>query len=138
MSTIPITDNALIIRTDFSDEAVWESLCAEAREPEEPFVFNLEFLDDSGHNGATVEQLIAALPAGYPYSFLMVADTTAMRQPDHPLLVVDLADEPGRTFRCVPSQLAAIENNLSIGNMGFDEFAKAVDEEGVFHGISGM
>jgi hypothetical protein len=59
----------------------------------------------------------------------------AVLQPDHPLLVIDLQGEPGREFRAIPSQIQAIENNLSIANMGFEEFAEAVDASGVFRGF---
>jgi hypothetical protein len=36
----------------------------------------------------------------------------------------------------IPSQIQGIENNLSIGNMVFEEFATAVDERGVFRGFT--
>jgi hypothetical protein len=29
----------------------------------------------------------------------------------------------------------SVENNLSIGNMDFDEFANAVDKDGIFRGF---
>jgi hypothetical protein len=55
-----------------------------------------------------------------------------MTAAEHHLLVIDLAREPGREFRAVPSAIQSIENNLSIANMDFAEFAGAVDEDGVF------
>jgi hypothetical protein len=30
----------------------------------------------------------------------------------------------------------SVENNLSLSNMGFEEFAESVDEDGVFRGFS--
>jgi hypothetical protein len=42
---------------------------------------------------------------------------------------------PGRTFRVIPSEAWGVENNLSISNMGFAEFADAVDDRGVFRGF---
>jgi hypothetical protein len=50
-------------------------------------------------------------------------------------LVVDLDETPGRTFRVVPSEAWGVENSLSLANMGFEEFAEAVDEHGVFRGF---
>jgi len=41
-----------------------------------------------------------------------------------------------REFRAIPSQIQAIENNLSEANMGFEEFAEAVAKGGVFRGFS--
>jgi hypothetical protein len=34
-----------------------------------------------------------------------------------------------------PRKTESIENNLSIGNMGFEEFAEAVDRDGTFRGF---
>jgi hypothetical protein len=66
---------------------------------------------------------------------VFVADQMALTNPEHPILVVDLQDEPGRTFRVIPLALGEVENNLSIANMGFDEFAEATDESGIFRGL---
>jgi hypothetical protein len=48
---------------------------------------------------------------------------------------MDLCNRRGRTFRAIPSQIQGIENNLSIANMDFYEFADWVDEDGVFRGF---
>jgi hypothetical protein len=46
--------------------------------------------------------------------------------------VVDLLDEPGRTFRAIPPAIQAIDNNLAIANTYFSEFAEKFDLDGVF------
>lgn len=135
---IPTSENALLIRTDFSDQSAWRKLKTAASEPEDPFIFWMEVVDDRANSGATVEQLIAALPEDYPHRFLVVADGAAITQPDYPLLVVDLLEERGRRFRAVAAQIASIDSNLSIGNMDFEEFAELADEGGVFRGIPEM
>jgi hypothetical protein len=135
---IPTAENALLIRTDFADQDAWQKLKAAVSEPEDPFIFAMEIVDDRANSGATVEQVMAALPEDYPHSFIVVADSTAISQPDYPLLVVDLLEERGRQFRAVAAQIASIDNNLSIANMGYEEFAGLVDESGVFRGIPGM
>ncbi len=134
---IPSSENAVLIRTDFSDESAWQKLTKVVSEPSEPFIFNMEIINDRSNSGATVGQLMEGLPEGYPHSFMVVADSRAISEPDYPLLVVDLFEEPGREFRAVAVEVAAIENNLSIANMGFEEFAELVDETGVFRGIPG-
>ena len=58
-----------------------------------------------------------------------------LTHPDRPIVVIDLFGEPGRTFRVIPSEIWSIENNLSIGNMDFDEFADSVDPDGIFRGF---
>jgi hypothetical protein len=98
----------------------------------------MQIVDDSANNGATVEQLMASLAEDYPHSFMVVADGHAISQPDYPLLVVDLLEQRGRQFRAVAARVASIDNNLSIANMGFEEFVGLVDESGVFRGIPGM
>jgi hypothetical protein len=135
MKEIPVTDMPLIIRTDFSDQAEWENICESVQEPTEFFEFNMEFLDKRDYDGAKKGQLLKAVPEDYPHGFMVVADGAAISQPEHPLLVVDLLDKPGHEFRALASQLQSIENNLSTGNMSFEEFAASVDDTGVFRGF---
>jgi hypothetical protein len=134
---IPPSENALLIRTDFSDENAWQKLLTTLRDPPDPFIFNMEVVDNGANSEATVEQLMEALPEAYPHSFIVVADSVAILQPEHPLLVVDLLKERGRQFRSVAAQVPSIDNNLSISNMDFEEFAELVDDAGVFRGIPG-
>ena len=135
MKKMPATENALLIRTDFADEAAWKKLLKTVRKPADPFMFNMEIVGNKEYSGATVEQLMEALPDDYPHSFMVVADKAATSQPDYPLLVVDVLEQRGRQFRAVAAEIAAIDNNLSIANMGFEEFAGQVDEGGVFRGL---
>lgn len=58
-----------------------------------------------------------------------------MGMSQHPLLVIDLYEEPGRFFRAVPSTIQAIQNNLSIANMDFEDFSKHVDSSGILRGF---
>ena len=51
---------------------------------------------------------------------------------DSPILVIDLYTEVGREFRALPRTIQAIENNLSIANMDFREFADSTDSDGIF------
>jgi hypothetical protein len=131
----PVTDDPIVLRTDFSNPAAWEKICATIREPVKDFYANVEFVDDPQFEGVTNNELLRLVPEGYLHSFLIVVDETAASQSDHPLLVVDLIEEPGREFRAIPSQIQAIENSLSGANMGFEEFAESVDQDGVFRGF---
>ncbi|HET9589969.1 MAG TPA: hypothetical protein VFO91_14385 [Anaerolineales bacterium] len=137
MKPIPQTENPLIIRTDFSDRAVWEEICAIVRMPVGIFGFraNVEFLDDVAYADLTKSQLLELLPSDYDHTLLIVADKNAISLPDHPLLVIDLHEGSGNEFRALPSRIQGIENNLSIANMDFEEFAGSVDEDGVFRGF---
>ena len=49
--------------------------------------------------------------------------------------LIDLWQRDGRTFRVVPSEMASVENNLSLANMDWKEFAEQVDPDGIFRGL---
>ncbi len=94
-------------------------------------------VDDREYQAATTEEL-EELAAGVSQSPLMfIVDETAVSRPDHPILVVDLFQVPGRSFRTIPSQVFAIESNLSIANADWEDFAELVDDDGVFRGLGG-
>ncbi len=134
MKTLPMTEDALVLRTDFSDQAVWDAICATIRSADagDEFVAYVDFVDDPAYQGLTTPQILDLLPEDYDHSFLVIVDGETVASPETPVLVVDLYEERGREFRAVASELHQIENNLSIANMDFADFAEAVDEDGVF------
>ena len=137
MKPIPESQAALVIRSDFSDQEAWEAIGAAILQlTEEGFGAQVELVDDAAYRGLTMEQLLDLIPEGdeRPF-FLMVVDDVSVRSPEHPILVVDLWHEPGREFRAIPAAVQSIENNLSIANIDFAEFADAADEDGVFRGF---
>ncbi len=69
------------------------------------------------------------------HSFVIVVDRTAITHPEHAVLVIDLFADANPTLRALPSTVQAIENNLSIANMDFEEFAAAAEDDGVFRGF---
>lgn len=139
MKPIPDPEQAPVIRTDFSDQVIWEKVCAEIQKPVGVLQFRayMEFIDDPQYADLNRDQLLELLPPGYNHSFIIVADRMALTHPEHPLLVIDLFDKPRRDFRAIPAKIQGIENNLSIANMDFDEFADAADADGIFRGFPG-
>ena len=140
LKKIPITQNSPVLRTDFSNETAWESICLGIREPVRGFSAYVDFISDPDFNGLTIEQLPACVPEDlqdFVRTFMFIVDHIALTHPDHPILVVDLYDEPGRAFRVIPSAMWGVENNLSIANIDFDDFANAVDQDGIFRGFPG-
>jgi hypothetical protein len=138
MKPLPDTPEALVLRTDFSDDATWRAVCeaSSAPSPGDGFLANLTFVEDRAFEAAAVADLLAAAAAASQYrTFMFVADGVTMREAEHPVLVIDLADQPGRSFRVIPSEMWSVENNLSLANMDFDEFADAVDAAGIFRGF---
>jgi hypothetical protein len=132
------TENCPVIRTDFDNQDAWDTICKLIRMPvhdeRQDFFAYVEFIDDPDFRDLTVEELIECIPDQYCHTFVFVVDKAATQAPELPILVVDLGDEIGRTFRAIPSKIQVIENNLSISNMAFAEFDDDVDEDGVFRG----
>ena len=126
-----------MLRTDFSDDSAWRAVCAAIRpSPGDGFLREPDLVEDRSFEAAAVADLIAAAAAAGQYrAFMFVVDGVTIRDADHPVLVIDLADQPGRTFRVIPSEMWSVENNLSLANMDFDEFAEAVDASGIFRGF---
>jgi hypothetical protein len=133
VSPLPATRCALVVRTDFSDDAAWRSVVDAMLAPtEEDFQASLDLLDDPAYRDQTTAQLVGQVPEDYEHSFLIVVDALTINAPRHPVVVVDLYEDPGRVFRAVPRAVQAIENNLSIANMDFADFADSVDDSGIF------
>ena len=133
MKPLPISDQALVLRTSFSDDGAWNAVCAAIRQPVDGFFAYVDFVDDAAFDGVSVQELVE-FGRHDSRSFIIVADHTTMTSNDHTLLVVDLLEESGRTFRATPAQIQTIENNLSIANVDFREFAEASGPDGVFRG----
>jgi hypothetical protein len=136
---LPKTKNPLVVRTDFEQRHGWEMICRLIRAPiyvpGDTFHANVQFLEDVAFRGLDTEDLLARVPSDYRHSFLCVVDNTTTTHPAFPILMVDLRRNRGRSFRAIPSTIQAIENNLSISNMDFSEFAAATDQDGIFRGF---
>jgi hypothetical protein len=136
MNMLPPSDATLLVRTDFSDQKAWEALRTAVGSPtEEGFMATVEVLDDRAYQDLTTEQILGLVPEDHQYRLLAVADKTTMSSSEMPLLVIDLFEEPWGVIRVIASEFWSIENNLSLANMDFDEFAGAVDEDGIFRGF---
>lgn len=127
---------SLVLRTDFGDEQVWEAvqmtIDASCEYPCATYVSDLAYADvdiqallDADANADDEDKVF----------YLFLADEITMTDAEHPLLAVDLADEPGRTFWVLPRWYIDISANLCIANMDFDEFADAVDSSGTYRGL---
>jgi len=139
MKQLPNLEDSLLLRADFSDDAAWKSLCETVQRPnEDGFRAYVECISDPAFDGLSPAQLVELAPQGEQcgkHTFAFVADRTTFASPERPVLVVDLYDEPGRTFRVIPHEMWGVENNLSIANMDYSEFADEVDPDGVFRGF---
>lgn len=127
---------SLVLRTDFSDERAWDAVRAALDAAGDHSLAT--YVSDRRFSVVDVralaeEEAVAEEDDQIIYVFL--ADATTMEDPAHPLLAVDLADEPGRTFRVPARWFPDVSANLSIANMDFAEFADAADESGTYRGF---
>ena len=92
-------------------------------------------VDDETFDGVPWEQLRAVLQAtGEHAAVLFVADNEAMREP-YPVRVVDLSTEGRLPFRCAATRLSSVDSNLNLANWDWEEFATAVDGDGLYRGF---
>ncbi|WP_407666879.1 DUF6924 domain-containing protein [Nakamurella alba] len=130
-----IGNGADLVRTSFDTgtDAAFDAVCAESLAPRSadgddptPSVAGIECVDDPANEGMTAADLVRGAEESFS-TFVVIADRITLTDPSHPVLVVDLAEEPGRAFRAAPAMLWDLDANLSIGNMWFSEFADAAD-----------
>lgn len=136
VKNLPADGAALVIRTDFSDDAAWGSIRAKIEAPVDTFLADVQFIEDEEYRDISKAGLLTLL-AGSNRTFVMVVDRVATLPPDNAVLVINLFADPGREFRAIPSQIQSVENNLSLANMDFVEFDESVGEDGVFRGFEG-
>lgn len=141
---LPVSSVPLLVRTAFDDDAAWGSVLDGVATPsEDEFLATVAVVDDAAYRDLPIERLRSLLPAGEYVTFFFVADAQAQAGVDHPLLVVPVRqpkspflDEPPRApFRVAVTSLWSVENNLSIANMDWADYATAVDHDGVFRGF---
>jgi len=130
-----------VVRADFTDDAAWDEIREKIAEPtEEGFRADVDFLEDRALTGLDEAAIVTGYPRAYPQEYrhpvLFVVDAVAVSAPDHPVLVVNLnARVDARPFRALPRQVQSVQNNLSLANMDFVEFANAAGADGVFRGF---
>jgi hypothetical protein len=141
VADLPHTWSVPVVRADFGDDGVWDQLKDEISSPtDEGFVAYVEFVEDRALAGLDATAIAAAYPRAYPHRYrhpvVFVVDALTVSCPERPVLVVNLNEgEQTGPFRALPRQVQAIENNLSIANMDFFEFARAAGPDGVFRGF---
>jgi hypothetical protein len=141
MAELPETWSVPVVRADFTDDAAWEGIREEiAESTEEGFGADVDFVEDRALTGLDEAAIAAGYPRRYPHEYqhpvLFVVDAVAVSTPEHPVLVVNLnAGVDARPFRARPRQVQSIQNNLSLVNMDYVDFAASANADGVFRGF---
>lgn len=134
---LPSIESVPLVRTDFSNDDAWAATWNQVASPRhfsggDTFTANVESVDNAAFAELTPAQLVELVPPGAPWAILLIADTTTMESAEHHVLVADLDDDSrGRTFRATPPAVQEIENNLSLANMDWEDFAGSTDDDGV-------
>ncbi|WP_406436321.1 hypothetical protein OHB00_20310 [Streptomyces sp. NBC_00631] len=142
--------DALVVRTDYEDDRTWQDVTAALLAPwgDGAYEASVHFVDDPAWADAAAEEILPAVAADENLAVVFLADRTTMRTGRHPLLAittltreecVDDADyeqltEFGTEFRTTPAGVHDVHANLSIGNLGFEEYAAWAhdDAEGIY------
>ncbi|MFC9292776.1 DUF6924 domain-containing protein [Streptomyces sp. NPDC057011] len=148
---------ALIIRTDYDDEAAWRAVAAELAQPwgdGGEYEARVHLVDDPVWAGAAPQEVLAAVSRDEDLSVVFLADRTTMHSALRPLLALttaepededldpvyyrELVDNPApREFRTIAAGVHNVHANLSIANLDFEDYAEAAaaDPEGVFRSL---
>ena len=149
MSTLPpIVDyeegDALVVRTDYGDEAAWQIVLKALSEPwgDGEFEPCVHIVDDPAWADASIDSVLAAVTPQLLLSVLFIADHVTMHADQHALLAVttitreEIGDEEyevltefGREFRTTPVGVHDIYANLYISNLEFESYSAAAQED---------
>ncbi|MFF9204371.1 DUF6924 domain-containing protein [Streptomyces sp. NPDC014986] len=136
--------DALVVRTDYHDDQAWQDVAAALMEHDA----HVHFINDPAWAGATVDEVLTAVRADEDLAVVFLADRTTMQAEHHALLAIttltreeceddedyEQLTEFGREFRTTPAGVHDVFANLSIGNLGFEEYAAWAhdDPEGIY------
>ncbi len=135
MPTIPLTDDILVIRTDYAHQSAWSALqkILKSLTHIDGTPAEVTLVDDPEFADMSIEAIMDLAIADY-YN-LFVVDAKTLTHPEYPVIALDLEEEPGQFFRLVPAAIVGVEVNLEIANMDFSEFMEAVDDGEIFRGF---
>jgi hypothetical protein len=103
--------------------------------PRGGFLRLYDFVSDDEYADLTIEQLQTLIADG-SHRILYVVDQRAITDPEHPVLVLDVSEEPGRAFRVVPAAMQTVDRNiLELEDLDFALFEEFADPDGIFRGI---
>jgi hypothetical protein len=135
---------SLVIRTDFTDDATWERVRSAIETPVPAssngvvvgkFKPAVEFVADRRFEHLALAELLELAKADPTHSIAFLVDHETLSDAEHPILVVDLTEVPGRTFRVVPTAMWEVQTNLAIANTSWEDHADYADPRGIYRGL---
>lgn len=124
----------LLFRTDFSSDRTWNRIYRSTINPDSEYQMspNMEFINLPKYDGFNQKEIKSELPADYPHPFFAMADQQTMKSDPPLLLIVAMDESTPFSFRCSCFDLWFIDNNLSTGNLSFEEISFSLDNAGLF------
>jgi hypothetical protein len=122
---------ALVVRTDHSDDEAWRAVVALLGRPDGEFEVRNHLVDDRAYAGASPDEVVRVVAIADPgLEVVFLADAATMAG-DHSLLAVSPRpeeleegdEEVGCEFRLIPTLVNRVHVNLAIGHLDFWEFA---------------
>jgi hypothetical protein len=133
--SLPVTGQAPVIRTDFSDPAAWAAvraaILAPVGEAVQPAAY-VDLVDDPAWADRTPGQIRDCVTAEFAerHRCLFIVDATALTTPGWPVLVVNPSGGKHPVFRAVAEELGGIEANLWMGTVTFSSYAQRAGQTG--------
>ncbi|MEU6084805.1 hypothetical protein [Streptomyces sp. NPDC047108] len=135
---------ALVVRTDYGDEAAWQAVVEKLPGPwGDEARFHL--VDEPLWSGASPDAVMAAAAEDENLSVVFVADAVTMRSPLHAVLALTTEEEDWdpepvldegrmvapapRRFRTVPAAVHAVNAHPALADMEFGDYVEAASRE---------
>ena len=123
-----------VIRTWFDDDERWLDVLVALRSDLGGVTgAGIVIIDDPAYRDIDSEELAGRFPVRVDRSVVFVADREGMRAEPCNLLVIDL-EGVHHPFRCEAAAAGAIDDNLELDNLGFEDFAAAAEARGGVYG----
>lgn len=123
--------SVFVVRTDFSDEALWQSLLDDMNNVryDFPYITGVIVVDDAANDSLAPEQLRQELPEGS--HGVAIADTTALTSPQHLILMTPYSPDD-TPFRVPANAIGLVVNPLVVGRLFWWELALDLGDDGIF------
>jgi hypothetical protein len=95
----------------------------------------VQILEHRDHPDFSKEELLPVVPEDYAHSFFFVVDRTAVASPEFSDHCRRLVRNSRLRFPGDSWQIQGMQNNPSVANRSMEEFAQAVDADGIFRGF---
>lgn len=99
------------------------------------FTAYVSFLENSELAGIEPSDFANFEKGDYRFDFAFLIDNQTISDEENTIVCVDLDENSGMSFRVVPSEIWAVENNLTISNMYFEDFKESCGPDNVFRGF---